>query len=100
MAAAGITVLLICIQRLRKHMSVEAALFLLITVALMVYAHVFPWYMTALLPWIAIVAVPRLTRERGLSAKGVAVTSVWDFSCNAVLSCIPSFDPKLTVRNS
>ena len=99
MAAAGITVLVICIQRLRKRMSVEAALFLLITVTLMVYAHVFPWYMTALLPWIAIVAVPVWTRERGISAKGLAVVMVWYFTCTAVLSYIPGLDQYFTVSN-
>ena len=99
MAVAGITVLVICIQRLRKRMSVEAALFLLITVVLMVYAHVFPWYMTALLPWIAIVAVPVWTRERGVSAKGLAVVMVWYFTCTAVLSYIPGLDQYFTVSN-
>jgi hypothetical protein len=80
MAVAGVIVLVICIKRLRKRISVEAALLILIAAVLMVYAHVFPWYMTALLPWIAIVAVPIWTREGGISAKGLATMMVWYFT--------------------
>jgi hypothetical protein len=99
MAVAGITVLVVCIQRLRKRMSVEAALFLLIVVALMVHAHVFPWYMTGLLPWIAILAVPVWTREGGVSAKGLAVGMVWYFTYTVVLSYIPGLRQYFTVSN-
>ncbi len=99
MAVAGITVLVVCTQRLRKRMSEEAALLLLIAVVLMVYAHVFPWYMTALLPWIAILAVPIWRREGGVSAKGLAVVMVWYFTCTVVLSYIPGLRQYFTVSN-
>jgi hypothetical protein len=99
MAVVGIVVLVVCTQRLRKRMSVEAALFLLIAVVLMVYAHVFPWYMTALLPWIAMLAVPVWTREGGISAKGLAVVMVWYFTCMVVVSYIPGLDQYFTVSN-
>ncbi len=99
MAVASITILVVCIQRLQKRMSVEAALLLLIAVVLMVYAHVFPWYMTALLPWIAILAVPVWTREEGVSAKGLAVVMVWYFSFTVVVSYIPGLDQYFTASN-
>jgi hypothetical protein len=99
MAVAGITVLVVCTQRLRKRMSEEAALLLLIAVVLIVYAHVFPWYMTALLPWIAMLAVPIWTREGGVSAKGLAVVMVWYFTCTVVLSYIPGLRQYATVSN-
>ncbi len=99
MAVMGITVLLVCIQRLRKRMSEEAALLLLIAVVLMVYAHVFPWYMTALLPWIAMLTVPVWTRKGGISAKGLAVAMVWYFTCTVVLSYIPGLRQYFTVSN-
>jgi Glycosyltransferase family 87 len=54
MAIVGVTILVICIQRLRRQITEEAALLILIAEVLMVYAHIFPWYVTALLPWIAL----------------------------------------------
>jgi Glycosyltransferase family 87 len=99
MAVEGITVLVICIQRLRKRMSEEAALLLLIAVTLMVYAHVFPWYITALLPWIAILAVPVWTREGGISAKGLTVVMVWYFTCTVVLSYVAGLKQISTASN-
>ncbi len=80
-------------------MSEEAALLLLIAVVLMVYAHVFPWYMTALLPWIAMLTVPVWTRKDGVSAKGLAVAMVWYFTCTVVLSYIPGLRQYFTVSN-
>jgi hypothetical protein len=99
MVVVGITVLVVYIELMRKRMSVEAALLLLIAVVLMVYAHVFPWYMTALLPWIAMLAVPVWTREGGISAKGLAVVMVWYFTCTVVLSYIPGLRQYSTVSN-
>lgn len=98
-AVAGITVLLVCIQRFRKRISVEAAALSLIAVVLMVYAHVFPWYATALLPWIAILAVPVWTREKGISTKGLAIAMVWYFTCTVVLSYFPGLRQHFTASN-
>ncbi len=99
MAVAGITVLLVCIQRLRRRISIEGAALLLIAVVLMVYAHVFPWYATALLPWIAILVTPVWTRNEGISATGLSVTMVWYFTCIVVLSYFPGLRQYFTVSN-
>lgn len=99
MAVAGITVLLVCVQRLRRRMSGEAAILLLLAVVLMVYAHVFPWYVTALLPWIAILATPVWTREEGISPKGLALVMVWYFTCTVVLSYFPGLRQYSTALN-
>jgi len=99
MAVAGITVLLVCIQRLRRRISVEAAALSLIAVVLIVYAHVFPWYATALLPWITILATPVWTREEGISAKGLAIAMVWYFTCTVVLSYFPGMRGYSTASN-
>ncbi len=97
MAVVGITVLVICVQRLRKRISEEAALLSLIAVVLMAYAHVFPWYMTALLPWIAMEAVPVWTREEGISAKGLATLAVWYFTLVVIGSYILAYGQYATV---
>ena len=95
----GMTVLLVCIQRWWKRMSVEVAALILIAVVLMVYAHVFPWYVTALLPWIALLIEPVWTREKGLGARGLAVAMVWYFTCAVVLSYFPGMPHYYTASN-
>jgi hypothetical protein len=95
----GMTVLLVCLQRCWKRMSVEVAALILFAVVLMVYAHVFPWYVTVLLPWIALLAKPVWTRENGLSAQGLAVAMVWYFTCIVVLSYFPGMGQYFTASN-
>ncbi len=99
MTIVGITVLVICIQRLRKRISEEASLLILTAVVLMAYAHVFPWYMTALLPWIAIMAVPLWTREGGISAKGLATFMAWYFTFMVTGSYILAYAQYSTTSN-
>src|SRR5947209_5847793 len=95
----GMTVLLVCIQRWWKRMSVEVAALILFAVVLMVYVHVFPWYVTVLLPWIALLAKPVWTRENGLSAQGLGVAMVWYFTCVVVLSYFPGMGQYFTASN-
>jgi len=75
----------VLVQRIRGRMSVEMSLLILIATLLMLYAHVFPWYATALLPWIALVVVP-LWNEKGLNAKGLAVAMLWYFTSTVIIS--------------
>ncbi len=67
------------------HISMEAALLLLIGLVFVASSHVFPWYTTALLPWIAILLQPIWTRTKGWNAKALAVASAWYLPCFSVL---------------
>ncbi len=83
------TVILVFVQRIRGRMSMEMAILILIATVLIVYAHVFPWYAIALLPWITLVAVPIWSVKR-FSAKGLAVATLWYFTSTVTISYIPA----------
>ena len=77
----------VLIGRLRRSMSIEVGALLLTGVTLAIYAHVFPWYVPALLPWIALSIAPLWTKK-GPSAKGLAITMLWYFTFTCILSYI------------
>ena len=70
--------LVVLVLRLWK-VSMEVTTLLLIGAILAISSHVFPWYTTAILPWIAMLIGPLWTRW-GLSGKGLAVLMVWYFT--------------------
>jgi hypothetical protein len=74
--------LVVLALRLRERLSVEVAT--LIGTFLSISSHVFPWYTTALLPWVAMLVAPLRTRE-GLSGKGMAIAAAWYFPCASLL---------------
>jgi hypothetical protein len=67
------------------HISMEAAILLLIGMVFVASSHVFPWYTTVLLPWIAVLLCPIWTRARGWDGAALAVAVAWYFSCFSVL---------------
>jgi len=73
------------ILRLWKRMSVEMAILILIATIFSISSFVYPWYVTALIPWVALL-LGRLWTETGkglprVSAKSVAVLAPWYFIC-------------------
>lgn len=77
----GVMSLAVLVMRVFKRTSMEAATMVLMGTVLAVSSHVFPWYTTALLPWIAVLIGPVWTRQGGLSGKGLAVLIAWYFTC-------------------
>lgn len=94
----GTTLIVVVLGRLRGRMSTELGVLILTAVTLTIYAHIFPWYATALLPWIPLCIVPIWSRK-GLSAKGLAVTMLWYFTCTCILSYIPGLREYATQAN-
>ena len=80
----GVMSLAVLIMRLFKRISMEAATMVLLGAVLAISSHVFPWYTTALLPWIAVLAEPVWTRK-GISGKGLAVVMAWYFTCISLI---------------
>jgi hypothetical protein len=80
----GCVSLIVLLLRLRERISVEAATLLLIGIFLSISSHVFPWYTTALLPWVVMLVGPMWTGN-GLSGKGIAITAVWYFTSTSLL---------------
>ncbi len=72
------TSLVVLALRLWK-VSMEVTTLLMIGAILAISSHVFPWYATAFLPWIAMLIGPLWTRRR-LSVKGLAILMTWYFT--------------------
>ncbi len=96
--AMGTTVVIVLLQRWRRRMRPETAVFVLTATTLVIYAHVFPWYTTALLPWIALLAEPLWT-ARGINARGVAIAMVWYLTFAVIVSYLPGLRQYYTTAN-
>ena len=84
----GGTLLFVIMQRIRGQLRIEMGLLLLTWVILLDYAHIFPWYATALLPWIAMCIVP-LWSAKGFSTRSLGIVCIWYFTFTCVLSYFP-----------
>lgn len=76
-AVGIIMVLFVQIQRLYGKMSIEGALLLLIGTVLSLYSCFYPWYVPALLPWIAVLITPIRRTGKGFSIKGLTIMMIW-----------------------
>nr|MDQ2718095.1 hypothetical protein [Chloroflexota bacterium] len=89
--------------RLRERISMEAGTLILIGTIFAVSSHIFPWYTTALLPWIALLVQPiwivhirgHRDEARGtfwlravqtVHSKGLAVAMAWYFTCISTIA--------------
>jgi hypothetical protein len=80
---AGLMALIVLIMRIMRYASMEASTLFLTGVVFAISSHVFPWYATALLPWIAVLAGSPWT-SRSISGKGLAVMMAWYFACISI----------------
>jgi Glycosyltransferase family 87 len=87
----GIVALVIIVLRLRERISIEAAALALIGTTLAISPHIFPWYATALLPWVATLA-GRLWIDKRPSGKGLATAMAWYFTCTVLVGYWNSLD--------
>jgi uncharacterized membrane protein len=81
----GIVALVVLLLRLRERISMEAAALALTGTALAISPHIFPWYTTALLPWIATLA-GRLWIGKRPSGKGLATAMAWYLTCTVLVA--------------
>ncbi|WP_165423072.1 glycosyltransferase 87 family protein [Ktedonosporobacter rubrisoli] len=86
----GAALLLLFLQNVRR-IEPETATLILLGLVVAMLPHVFPWYVTTIVPWIAI-ALSNTTTEAGGSGKKIAVLAGWSFTCTAVLSYIPAIE--------
>ena len=56
----------------------------LIATIFAISTHVYPWYVTALLPWLALVVGPLWTRQDGLSGRNLAAVFTLYFVCISI----------------
>lgn len=77
----GSAALAVLVLRRHGRMSMEAATLLLIGAIFAVSSHIFPWYTTALLPWIALIIGPLWARDKRLNPVALATAIAWYFAC-------------------
>ncbi|MBO0780126.1 MAG: DUF2029 domain-containing protein, partial [Ktedonobacteraceae bacterium] len=93
----GGTALSILHFRWRERLSMEAALLILLGTTFAISPHIFPWYTTALLPWVAVCLQPLWTRGTGLKPAGLAIAMAWYFPCIIVIHYLFDHEPDWTV---
>ena len=81
--------IVILILRRRERISLELATLLVICTAFVIASHIFPWYVTTLLPWIALLAGPLLLDGKTV-VKSLIVAMAWYYVCTILLGYIPN----------
>ncbi|MBV9021592.1 MAG: DUF2029 domain-containing protein [Ktedonobacteraceae bacterium] len=95
LVAVGMVAFAVVWLRRQRRVSVEAVTLVLIGTVFSVSSHIFPWYTTALLPWVAVLIGPLWTREHGdrkYITSTLAVAMAWYFACASITSYFYSTD--------
>jgi hypothetical protein len=82
----GGTALALWLLRQKDRMSSTAALLILTGAIFFISPHVFPWYTTALLPWVAILVRPLWSARTGFNPQGLVVGAAWYLACCSIMS--------------
>jgi hypothetical protein len=78
--------ILVWFLRQRERISIEMSMLVLIGLFLLISTHIFPWYTTALLPWVALlIGAPWSSRFRW-QGRGIVGISAWYFICLSIMS--------------
>jgi hypothetical protein len=83
---AGAVTLFVLLLRLQERISKEAGFLILIGMIFTISSHVFSWYATAMLPWVALLIGPLWSRETGIQGKALAAAMVWYFASTSLIS--------------
>jgi hypothetical protein len=81
--------LVILVSRHRQRISLELATLLVISTAFAIASHIFPWYVTTLLPWIALLVGPLLPDGKTI-ARSLIVAMAWYYACTILLDYSPN----------
>ncbi|GAC1362407.1 MAG: hypothetical protein NVSMB44_17740 [Ktedonobacteraceae bacterium] len=73
----GVVCLLLWWLRRSGRVSMEAGILVLTGTVFAVASHVYPWYTTELVPWVALLIGPLWLRKTGLIASGLAIVAAW-----------------------
>jgi hypothetical protein len=73
----GAVSLLLWRLRRSERISMELGILTLTGAVFAVASHIYPWYTTELLPWVALLIGPVWLRKKGLSVQGLAIVMVW-----------------------
>lgn len=84
-ALFGVVALGILWRRWQGKMGEATAILVLIGTLFAVSSHIFPWYATILLPWLALLIRPVWRKQIGLDPGALALAFAWYFLCAIVL---------------
>ena len=79
----GVSVGIMWLRRY-KLISGEVAMLVFIATIFAISTHVYPWYVTALLPWLALVVGPLWMRQNRFRGKNLAAVCAWYFVCISI----------------
>jgi hypothetical protein len=83
---AGSVSLLVLYLRQRERISMEAGYLILIGMIFSISSHVFSWYTTAMLPWVALLIGQLWQRHYGIHSTSLAAIMVWYFASLSLIS--------------
>ena len=84
--------LAILLARAHERMSIEAGTLVLFSLVLAVSSHVYPWYVTTLLPWVVLLLPVRVAGSRSLFlARVLVLGALWLFTFTSVMSYRPDW---------
>ena len=85
----GGAALAILVARAQERMSIETGTLILFGLVLSVSSHVFPWYVSTLLPWIVLLLPARgSVRRSALIARTLALGALWIFTFTSVMGYV------------
>ncbi len=83
LVVGGVVLVVLWLRKLDR-ISIEAGALLLTGTVFAVSTHLYPWYTTALLPWLALAIGPLWTRKGGVSGKSLTALMIWYFACISI----------------
>jgi hypothetical protein len=72
--------------RQRGRLSTDESMLILVGLFLLVSTHIFPWYTTALLPWVALMIASPWSARSGWDGRAIVAIAVWYFICFSIMS--------------
>jgi hypothetical protein len=85
-ALVGGGTILVWYWRQYERISMEEAMLVLIGLVFLVSTHIFPWYTTALLPWVALLIGPPLSARFTWHGRALVALFTWYFICLSIVS--------------
>ncbi len=82
----GGAMILVWFGRQRERISTDESMLMLVGLFLLVSTHIFPWYTTALLPWVALMIGSPWSSRSGWYGREIVAIVVWYFICFSIMS--------------
>ncbi|GCF10264.1 glycosyltransferase 87 family protein [Dictyobacter arantiisoli] len=78
--------LFVWLRRLQGRLSMEVGILIILGAIFLISTHIFPWYTSAFLPWVALLIGSPWSRRAGWQSRELSAILVWYFVCFSILS--------------